>query len=331
LAQARMKESIIFAIHPEKNIMMKVFIVLFLLLGVHENASALRIIDGGSDSTTSRSGLKGLVTTAYYTAKSKLGNKEQSDEHYKSQMGLSMGLNSDMVIYGDNRSLEVMTQARGQQKPLVGKVQMEIEMLPPCSTVSELYQNEKHYTHETHVPSIQLGCIWSGKLTEMVQSMKDHPDYPWYIWIDVGFHDKAARKLLEQHGDKQWPDPVKLEQLPNDKMIVAYSDMSACDRCVGWEYCHCVSGMTYAVPAKLLQQMQKLFSQHQFQCLESTQDMKSAFPCMSDQVILTRIVQSYPHLFHFVAGRGYGAPADAMSLFKNPQRHDSDLVDFLSN
>merc|ERR1719282_1034899 len=103
--------------------------------------------------------MKGLVTTAYFRAKSKRGDPEESDAHYEEMMGLVMSLNADMVIYGTNRSLEMMTRARGQQKPLVGNVSMEVDMLPPCSYLGDIFNNSAFYTHPVHVPSIQLGCI----------------------------------------------------------------------------------------------------------------------------------------------------------------------------
>ena len=72
----------------------------------------------------------------------------QTDQHYKSRMSTVMGLNSEMVIYGNNRSLSLMTQARGQQKPaLVGAIPREIESLPPCSWAPQLYENKSQYTH----------------------------------------------------------------------------------------------------------------------------------------------------------------------------------------
>lgn len=285
--------------------------------------------------------MKALVTTAYFTAKSKKGNGKNSDIHYTRKMGLVMRLNADMVIYGDNRSLGMMTQARGQQKPLVGSIPTDVNMLPPCSYLGDIFNNSAHYTDPSNVPSVQLGCIWSGKLTEMVRSMKDHPDYPWYIWMDVGFHDPVARERLQQHGDGQWPNPQKLEQLPKGKMIVSHSD-GDCDRCAGWEYCHCVSGMTYVVPATLLQRMQNLFSEYQLRCIDSLKLASSAFQCMSDQIILTRIATDYPHLFHFVTGTdtrtatdGYGPyGAVASTVSKTEERikgRESDLLDFLSN
>lgn len=227
-----------------------------------------------------------------------------------------MRLNSAMIMYGNNHSLPLMIEARGQREPaLLGARTKEIEMLPPCSIKPMLYENPTHYTNQMHVPSVELGCIWSGKLTLMMQSMRDYPDYHWYIWLDAGMHDELSRRRLEAHGVKPWPDISKLQQLPDGKMIAAYSERTDCTECAGWDYCHCVSGMGYVVPGTLLPRMLELFSLYQAQCFQSLESSGSAFPCMSDQVVFTRIAQDHPDLFHFAGTKNhYGAAVDDLSL-----------------
>merc|ERR1719487_618249 len=105
-----------------------------------------------------------------------------------------MNLNSDIVIFGDNNSLELMKKARRPNKPsLLGMVNAELETLQPCSWPS-FKASRKEFelnngTHPIDVPSVELGCIWSSKLAMQGQSMQQHPDYEWNIWLDIGMHD----------------------------------------------------------------------------------------------------------------------------------------------
>lgn len=230
-----------------------------------------------------------------------------------------MGLNADIVINGDEDTIPLMKQARGNAKNFVGVNHRSVETLPPCSWVEqgpELYKNSQRYTDINEVPSVELGCIWNGKFSMLMQSMKEHPDYDHYIWMDVGIHDPKAHVLLKHANkrDKLFPNPSTLERLPKDKMTVTHSyrthkGYTSCKECTEWKYCHCVAGTAYSVPKSLLPQMDDLFSQYLRQCFEDTRGADTSYTCMSDQVVLSRIARDHPDLFEFVDGPGYGAVA----------------------
>merc|ERR1719335_1853615 len=112
--------------------------------------------------------------------------------------------------------------------------------------------------------------------------------------MDVGVHDPWVRKEMSKNADKGLPFPnvEKLSHMPDDKMFVGHSNRVNCDECKAWTDCHCISGMTWGVPKKLLPRMTQLFTEYQQKCIESIP--QPAYPCLSDQVVLTRIAQDHP-------------------------------------
>lgn len=254
-----------------------------------------------------------LVTTGYWKIKSKQGSPANSDKYYVDRMSTVMGLNSSMHIYGDEHGLSVMVEARRQsdirsKKPdLLGKSLVSVDDLPPCSSHwEELTQHPAKFTHPWHLPSIELGCIWSGKLAVMKRAADQHPYFDWYSWVDVGLNWPSARASLTNR-TAMWPDPLKLKGLPADKVVVAQSE-SPCWRCTAWENCHCVAGTAFAVPKARVNEITKLFSEYQDRCFAhfSSNNSTGAFVCLSDQVVLTRVAQARPELFWFVPTEGYG-------------------------
>mmetsp|Transcript_115312 Transcript_115312/g.204349 ORF Transcript_115312/g.204349 Transcript_115312/m.204349 type:complete len:86 (+) Transcript_115312:701-958(+) len=73
----------------------------------------------------------------------------------------------------------------------------------------------------------------------------------------------------------------------------------------GWTYCHCVAGTAFVVPAVLVEPLAQNFSRTVRECLSMA---PQAFVCLSDQVILTKLLLREPERF-YIASQGYGAVA----------------------
>lgn len=283
--------------------------------------NAMALVEPGRDEDTSandeeiRTDVKArpddmLVTTAYWNIKSKRGNPEESDTVYRSCMANVMTLNTPLVIYGDDKALEEMQNARGAvAPPLVGATKLRIEQLSPCSDHNQMLladqTYQKKYTNDYDVPSVALGCIWVGKPGLLARSAQDHPGYAWYAWLDVCM---GHGEIAFDHSNAPWPNQERLQQLPQNQITVSYSEENSCEDCRGhWRYCHCLAGTAFVVPGTMVEQFAGNFSRKVDECLAAFTGLETgAFVCLSDQVIMTRMLLDNPDLF-FVSSSGYGA------------------------
>lgn len=253
---------------------------------------------------------KMLITTAYWNIQSKRGNREKSDGVYRQCMTDVMTLNSPMMIYGDASALKEMQGARELRSPsLVGSVELSLKDLAPCSARwQDLHDSEAKYTNDVDVPTVDLGCIWDGKVGLLERSARSNPDYLWHAWFDVcmGHGDVPF-----PHDNSPWPGLERLQKLPKDKITVSYSGQNECEQCrQGWNYCHCLAGTVFVVPTAMVQHAAANFSRKVNECLDNfaTSESIGGYVCLSDQVIFTKLYLESPQLF-FVSSSGYGAVA----------------------
>ena len=105
-----------------------------------------------------------LVTTSFWNVESKLGNKTNGLQHYSSRFKTFMNLKANLAVYGDSSSLAHVFNARKHHSPAsIIRLVMESDYhdFEPCkSHWSELLQSPGNYSDATHVPTIDLGCIW---------------------------------------------------------------------------------------------------------------------------------------------------------------------------
>lgn len=269
---------------------------------------AASVVFGGSQDSN---GL--LVTTAYWKIRSKRGDPSQSDAVYSRCMVEVLRLNASMAIYGDAGALQEMRRARGSvaAPPLAGATELEVRELAPCSEhAAALDADPGKYTNDGDVPSVELGCIWDGKPSLLQRSAEAHPEFEWYAWLDVCMGHGA---IPFPHGDESWPSPERLRELPRDKVTVSYSEEDRCEECrEGWRYCHCLAGTAFVVPRALVTEVNERFARKVDACLQAFAGKdEGAFVCLSDQVILTKMLLDDPSLFS-VASSGYGAVATSV-------------------
>lgn len=248
-----------------------------------------------------------LVTTAYWNIESKRGSAEESDAVYRTCMADVMTLNAPLVIYGDAKALNEMQNARGDAVPaLVGATQLKIEELTPCSEHRQmLFADSQKFTNENDVPTVELGCIWDGKPGLLARSAQDQPGYAWYLWQDVCM---GHGEIAFNHSSAPWPSPERIQQLPQNRITVSYSEENRCEDCRGhWRYCHCLAGTSFVVPGAMVMQFAGNFSKKVAECLEAFAFVDTgAFVCLSDQVIMTKMLLDNPDVF-FISSSGYGS------------------------
>jgi len=189
--------------------------------------------------------------------------------------------------------------------------------------------HQSDYTHPVHVPSIELGCVWESKLDLLQKSKQKHPSFEWFIWLDAGFHgNQEYFKMYMNNGQKMWPNSEKLAHLEKGKLLFSKSE-NDCSWCKAWDYCHCVAGTALIVHTSVVEQLAEKFATYQQKCMDEALEK---FVCLSDQVILTRVVQNYPGLFKEVA-KGYGENVKPVTFFhaaSTTSYDDGALLDLLS-
>lgn len=278
-----------------------------------------------------------IVTTGYWrltNADADQGGLRNGPGGYVRRMHLVMGLNVPIITYGDEFGVTNMGIARGNTTPaLIDSVQVPVAELPPCKAHEKMLRaNISKYTHQLHMPSVTLGCVWDGKFSLIGRTAREHPEYGWYAWLDIGMHSgPALEKLFIDWGDKPWPNPEKLKQLPRDK--ISASRTFACQTCKEGQYvpfCHCVAATAFIIPAEIVHEVVDLFYSTLEKCLKDTEGRDEGYPCMSEQVIMTQMEMQRPGLYNFI-GKGYGDIAGKMTTeLANYGMSESSLFDFLS-
>jgi len=251
-----------------------------------------------------------LVSTGYWQiGHSKRGDREQGRHVYERCMPPVMSLNAPMALYGDAAGLEAMRAARqnsGGPLSAAASKEVDVQQLGPCGEAPEALASrggEAGVTNDGDVPSQELGCIWDGKPRLLARSARDHPGFAWYAWLDVCM---GHGEVPFEHGAGPWPSTSALAKLPSDRIAVSFSGQHACEDCrEGWTYCHCVAGTAFVVPAVLVEPLAQNFSRTVRECLSMA---PQAFVCLSDQVILTKLLLREPERF-YIASQGYGAVA----------------------
>lgn len=221
-----------------------------------------------------------------------------------------MQLEVPFVTFGDGTGMQQMKSVRGDRKPaIVESIDQDTMDLPPCATHRDqifdsgemkLFTDAKDAAGTgAMVPSVAMGCIWSGKFVMMANAARRHKGYEFYAWLDVGVHadryDVVKRDLTGP-----WPHPDKLAQLPKDKISI--SRTGSCSECEldNFTTCHCLSPTTIVVPGTMVQDLANTYFNKLDACMKATAATDRRFVCLSEQVILTHMLLEKPELFNVV-------------------------------
>lgn len=256
-----------------------------------------------------------LVTTGYWkldNSASDSGTLRNGPGGYLSRMHVVMSLNVPITTYGDKFGLEHMRLARGSTTPaIVGEEEVPIDSMQPCKSHGpEMRANVSKYTHPLHMHSITLACIWNGKFSLVAQSARKHPGYAWYAWLDIGMHGGPEMdKVFNAWGNKQWPSASKLAKLPRDK--ISASRTGQCNQFEQGKYLpfgHCIAATAYIIPSHMVEEVVALFYEQLELCFKTQMDQDEAYPCLSEQVIMSHMEVARPGLYNII-GKGYGTIA----------------------
>lgn len=267
-----------------------------------------------------------LVTTAFWNVESKLGNRTNGLHHYSSRFRTFMNLTANLAIYGDPGSLAHVFIVRKHHHSPDSLIRLIVESnyfdFDPCQTHLAMLTNAPgNYSDPINVPNIDLGCIWLSKLWLLQNSAQELPAYNWHLWLDIGLHLQTDKSI----NPSRFPNLEKLQNLPKDKVIVSGSgcnnDLRPCQYGESSDYYlgrfvnqHCIAGTSFLIHRDgiplVLPEFQKAFER----CLQfyssgafRSQNIKhNAFPCMSDQIIMSHMD---PKFVHSIGVIGYGAVA----------------------
>ena len=160
--------------------------------------------------------------------------------------------------------------------------------------------NMNNNTHESHVPSKELGLIWLEKMNLVLEASIINPyNSEWFCWIDAGicvYRDTAPSNNI-------FPNPNKIHLLSKTKINYSSSnhiDNNELNTIKQWNYVHNISG-TFILHISIIKNIWNLFYQYLKLCISETNE----YVCYSDQCIWTRIYIDYPELFNKI-GNGYG-------------------------
>ena len=147
----------------------------------------------------------------------------------------------------------------------------------------------KEWKHPIHVPSNNLGMIWHEKI-HMIKLAKDNciqtnTSTEFYIWIDAGIC--TYRNVLPPTTRLTIAD---VNALPHDKII--YTDSQ--------ETLHRFSGTSFLLHHTIIDDVHELYYKELTLC-----NQQRVWECGVDQIIFTRLMNKYPHMFLKV-GNGYG-------------------------
>ena len=145
------------------------------------------------------------------------------------------------------------------------------------------------WQHPIHVPSSNLGMIWNEKI-HLLKMAKDeciqtNTLTEFYMWIDAGICTY-----------RNTPPPTtrltlaNVDALPHDKII--YTDSE--------DTLHRFSGGAFLMHHTIVDDVHELYYHELNAC-----NQDRIWQCGVDQIIFTRLMKKYPHLF-IKLGNGYG-------------------------
>jgi hypothetical protein len=146
------------------------------------------------------------------------------------------------------------------------------------------------------MPSKDLGKVWLEKIFLIKKTAVENPfDSSWFAWYDAGlclYRNKRIDSLI-------WPNPTIFQFLPRDKILYTDSNQNE----------HSFAGTAYMIHKSIIKHVIQLFKKEIQLCEKDLQEGKLAkaeYSCGSDQIIWSRIKNTWGStLFHNV-GDGYG-------------------------
>lgn len=157
------------------------------------------------------------------------------------------------------------------------------------SSIHAVVKYSPNWTHPIHVPSVDLARMWIGKVSLVSDAARlNFFNTSWFAWLDAGlasYRDSAPPS-------QPWPNPVKLAELPTDKII--YTDS-------GSQEWHNFAGTAFMYHISIVDKVEREMRDAYERCARE----ENSWMCGTDQILFTRIKKDNTDLFHKI-GVGYG-------------------------
>ena len=205
----------------------------------------------------------------------------------------TLAINCPYVFFTKNENIEMLKQYRKSYTTYF--IERNIEDFKTYKL------NMNNNTHESHVPSKELGLIWLEKMNLVLEASIINPyNSEWFCWIDAGicvYRDtKPASNIF--------PNPNKMHLLSKTQINYSSSnhiDNNELNTIKQWNYVHNISGTAFILHISIIKNIWNLFYQYLNLCISETNE----YVCYSDQCIWSRIYIDYPELFNKI-GNTYG-------------------------
>jgi len=166
---------------------------------------------------------------------------------------------------------------------------------------------KSHWIHELHVPSRELGLMWTEKMNLVFQAWQIS-DSEYFAYIDSALNSLRGKRSREHH-EMEFSESV-IRSLPINRVSYSYIK----DR----YGTHSFSGGFILMHRSIVPLVYHLF----YEELEMMKSEVDSWECGSDQIIFTRLRDKFPELFH-AASYDYG---DINYLWANNTTSSSELI-----
>jgi hypothetical protein len=192
---------------------------------------------------------------------------------YEAWFTSSLQINMPYIIFTDEATIPSVTPFRHQT------ALPTVYLVKNLSSFQTFSSYNTSWIHPLHVPSVEVGMIWLEKI-HLLKLASQMVEKPFLAWIDAGL---SRYRHHYPPLANEWSSDV-LFSLPMNRISYIY---------VEEEYHSFASGVMI-IPKQLIALLEELFYQEYEVVRKEINDWR----CGSEQFVLTRIRDKYPHLFH---------------------------------
>ena len=220
------------------------------------------------------------MVSGYWKVKNKHGDR--FDEWFNT----TLQINCPYVFFADKEMIEI-----------IKKYRKDLPTYYIECTIEDFYSykyKDKMQIHHRNCPSKELNIIWNEKIFLMQRAYEINPfQSNYFMWVDAGictYRDKMPPK-------ESFPNELKLETLPKDKLIYSASNIYIETRVHKSLYYHHISG-TYILHKNAINKLVNLYKEYMEKLIDNGN-------IWTDQVLLTHIYKDHKEMFYKLCD-GYG-------------------------
>jgi hypothetical protein len=216
--------------------------------------------------------------------------KNKHDDKFNHWFENTLKIRCPYIFFGDKESIEFVKKYRDELPTYY--IELNIE-----DFVTYKYK-DRMITNKSHCPSIELNLIWNEKIFMIKRSITINPfSSDFFMWVDAGL--SIYRNITPP--STPFPDPNKLNKLPDDKFIYSSSknpEYSSKFKKGKYHVQHHIAGTSYILHKNIIDKCVTLYSEY----LELIDNAD----IWTDQVIWTLIYKDNIDFFYKYCD-GYGS------------------------